>query len=230
MDINTENENTLLRNRHWVEEDSPWKAEKIFQILENNAVNPKSICEIGCGEGSVLVNLAHFFNQDVKFIGYETIKEDFNICKQKEENNIQFYHADLLKVDAYYDVVMAINVFTHVRDYLGFLSRLRQKGEFKVFYIPLQITLYTVLRSRYIQKKEFMRSHLHHFNKDTALGTLKGTGYQIIDYFYVSRYLDNPILNIKDIFYNLPRKLLSSLNENLAAKILGGFWLMVLTK
>jgi 2-polyprenyl-3-methyl-5-hydroxy-6-metoxy-1,4-benzoquinol methylase len=48
--------------------------------------------------------------------------------------------------DTYFDVVMAIDVFEHVEDYLGFIRRLRVKGEYKVFHIPLDLSVQTVLR------------------------------------------------------------------------------------
>jgi ubiquinone/menaquinone biosynthesis C-methylase UbiE len=216
--------------RNWHEEDDPWKAKNIHKILGKNDINPKSICEIGYGAGGLLQNLAAYYKNDVTFHGYETSEAAYNISKPKEKENIHYYFQDLLKEDAYYDVVMAINVFTHVRDYLGFLSQLRKKGEYKVFHISLQITLYTVIRSQYFQSKDYMRSQLHYFNKDTALGTLKGTGYEIIDYFYTSRALDMPNPQGKEKFWKTPRKILRSINEDLAAKLLGGFSLMVLAK
>jgi len=127
-------------------------------------------------------------------------------------------------------VVMAINVFTHVTDYLGFLSRLRQIGEYKVFHIPLKITIYSVLRSRSLQNKDVMRSHLHHFNKDTALGTLQGTGYQIIDYFYTADSIELPNRGRTENIWRIPRKILYAINKDFCVKLLGGFSLMVLAK
>jgi hypothetical protein len=216
--------------RNWHEEDDPWKAKNIHTIISKNNINPKSICEVGYGAGGLLLNLAEYYKSDVQFYGYETLQEAYNISKPKETENVHFYYKDLLKEDAYYDVVMAINVFTHIRDYLGFLSKLRTKGEYKVFHISLQITLYTVIRSQYFQNKDYMRSQLHYFNKDTALGTLKGTGYEIIDYFYTSRSLDLPKVAGKEKLWKFSAKVLSAINPDLAAKILGGFSLMVITK
>lgn len=230
MDTIQNGDPNTLGKRLWHEEDSPWKAQKIFQVLERNDVRPSTVGEIGCGAGGVLYNLASYYNENVEFYGYETSKEGFELSKIKESKNIHYFNEDLLKVDRYYDVVMAINVFTHVRDYLGFLSKLRTKGEYKVFHIPLQVTLYYVMRSRYFQKKEYIRSHYHHFNKETALGTLKGTGYEIIDYFYTAASLDLPNRGQKENLWNLPRKLLYAIDKDFAAKTIGGFSLMVLTK
>jgi len=219
-----------LGKRLWHEEDSPWKAQKIYQILEKNKIIFGSVAEIGCGAGGVLHNLANYCDENIKFYGYETSREGYELSKIKEQKNIHYFNEDFLKVDRYFDVVMAINVFTHVRDYLGFLSKLRTKGEYKVFHIPLQVTLYYVLRSRYFQNKEYIRSHYHHFNKETALGTLKGTGYEIIDYFYTAASLELPNRGQKENLWSLPRKLLYAIDKDFAAKTIGGFSLIVLTK
>lgn len=219
-----------LEKRRWIEEDSPWKAQKIHQILSENKANPSSVGEIGCGTGGVLYNLSKFYDKSVEFYGYETYPEAYNACLTKKLDNVHFFCKDLLKEDVYYDVVMAINVFTHVRDYLGFLSELRKKGEYKVFHVPLQVTVMSTLRSRYFQNKPDMQSHLHHFNKDTALGTLKATGYEIVDYFYTSGYLDLPDRARWSNLWNIPVKLLYAINKDLAARVFGGFSLMVLTK
>jgi hypothetical protein len=216
--------------RNWHEEDDPWKAQNIHKILSKNNITPKSICEIGYGAGGLLLNLADYYDNDVQFYGYETSEAAYTISKPKEKENIHYYYQDLLKEDAYYDVAMAINVFTHVRDYLGFLSKLRLKGEYKVFHIQLQITLYTVIRSQYFQTKDYFSSQLHYFNKDTALGTLKGTGYEIIDYFYTNPLLEQENAEGKEKFWKFPTKILSAISPDLAAKLLGGFSLMVLAK
>jgi len=41
---------------------------------------------------------------------------------------------------------MAIRLFEHVEDYLGFLRKMKTKATFKVFHIPLDLSVQTVLR------------------------------------------------------------------------------------
>ncbi len=38
----------LDNNPGWHEEDSPWKAKQIDNIIKKNSLNPKTICEVGC--------------------------------------------------------------------------------------------------------------------------------------------------------------------------------------
>jgi hypothetical protein len=129
-----------------------------------------------------------------------------------------------------YDLVMAINVIDHVTDYLGFLSRLRSKGEYKVFHIPLENTVYAALRKSHFEQKIAMGEYKHSFSKETALGTLKGTGYRIVDYFYTNSSMELPNRGKKDKLWTIPRKILYGINKDFGVKMLGGFSLMVLAK
>ena len=217
------------RNR-WHEQDSPWKAKNIYKILEKHNIAPKSVCEIGCGTGEVIHNLAGYFDEKVEFVGYELEQEAFDICKTKETRNIHYQQEDLLSLDVCYDLVMPINVIDHVTDYLGFLSRLRSKGEYKVFHIPLENTVYAALRKSHFEKKIAMGEYKHSFSKETALGTLKGTGYQIVDYFYTNSSMELPNRGKKDKLWTIPRKILYGINKDFGVKMLGGFSLMVLAK
>jgi len=75
MKENKDNGSKVLDGNRWHEEDSPWKAKNIYKILEKNNLSPKSVCEIGCGSGEVLRDLASFFDSSTEFIGYETSEE-----------------------------------------------------------------------------------------------------------------------------------------------------------
>jgi len=224
------NQPNSTNNINWHEEDDHWKAENVYKILDKNNLHPNSICEIGYGAGGLLLNLAKYYDEKVNFYGYETSEAAYRVSKPKETTNVIYNLKDLLLEDVYYDVILAINVLARVKDYLGFLSKLRTKAEYKVFHIQLQLSIYTMLRSDYFQKKDHLRSPLHLFNKETALGTLQGTGYQIIDYFYTSpiSYLKNPKGKEKVLLF--VNKFFASINPDFAAKYLGGFSLMVLTK
>lgn len=74
--------------------------------------------------------------------------------------------------------------------------------------------------------------HLHYFTASTALATLKDTGHEIVAYNYTSgaTELFRKHMSIKRIAANIPRWLLSRVSVALAAKMLGGYSLLVLTK
>jgi hypothetical protein len=221
----------LAKNRTWHEEDSPWKAGHISRILKKNKITPSTICEVGCGAGGILRCLADDFGPDVTFIGYEVSPQAFEICKGKETQNTHYFLKDLLaEPESFFDVVMAIDVFEHVEDYIGFVRQLRPKAEYKIFHIPLDLSVQTVLRGSPIRAVRKRYGHIHYFTKDTALATLQLAGYEVIDHFYTAGNLELPHLDWKKKLMKLPRKLFFALSPDLAVRVVGGFSLLVLAK
>jgi len=198
----------LEKNPSWHEEDSPWKARQIRNVIKRNSLNPKTICEIGCGAGEILNQLSGQYTDDKEFFGYEISPQAFELCSKKSKTNLTFKLSDLLEDnDAYFDVVMAIDVFEHVEDYLGFLRKLKEKAEYTIFHIPLDLSVQTVLRSSPIIEGRKSVGHIHYFTKETALETLKDTGYEIVDYFYTGVSLELPNRGWKANLLRIPRKI-----------------------
>lgn len=223
----------LDNNPTWHEEDSRWKAKQINRILRDNGISPSTICEVGCGAGEILNCLTNSYDTNVLFSGYEISPQAFQICQRKEKQNLRFFFKDLLAAaegEPSFEVVMAIDVFEHIEDYFGFLRKLRAKGKYKLFHIPLDLSVQTVLRSSPILKSRTKVGHINYFTKDTALATLKDTGYEVVDYFYTSGSLELPNRGWKADLLKLPRKLLFSIHHDLTVRILGGFSLLVLAK
>jgi len=77
-------------------------------------------------------------------------------------------------------------------------------------------------------RKEY--GHLHYFTKETALATLKDTGYTILDWFYTPEQLKLPNRSLKASLMNIPRRLFFNLNQDLTVRIFGGYSLMVLAR
>lgn len=221
----------LAKNPRWHEEDSPWKAKQVARMLKKNNLNPASICEVGCGAGEVLNCLTHNYGKEVQFFGYDISPQAFEICLKKEKENLHFFQKDLLaEEDLTCDVVLAIDVFEHIEDYIGFLRKLRSKGTYKLFHIPLDLSVQTVLRSSPILKVRSTVGHIHYFTKETALATLQDIGYEVVDYFYTAGTLELPNLCWQDKLLKLPRKSFFSLHNDWAVRVLGGFSLLVLVK
>jgi Transposase DDE domain len=65
-------------------------------------------------------------------------------------------------------------------------------GRYKIFQIPLDLSAQTVLRGKVLLRLREELGHIHYFTKDTALQTLKDTGYQIVDYAYTSSSIELP--------------------------------------
>ena len=101
---------------------------------------------------------------------------------------------------------------------------------YKIFQIPLDLSVQTILRAAPLLKDRQRYGHIHYFCKEVALQLLTDVGYQIIDYFYTAVALDLPSTDFKNLVMRAPRRLIYSINMDMAVRLLGGYRLLVLTK
>jgi hypothetical protein len=223
---------TYLRNNpDWHVDDSPWKAKHIATMLDRHGIVPTTVCEIGCGAGEILRALSTHLEPATKFYGYEISPNAYKICSQKANERFNFRLENLLDDEgAHFELVMAIDVFEHVEDYFGFLRKLRTKGQYKLFHIPLELSAQQVLRGTPLLEARRSVGHIHHFSKETALATLEDCGYRVIDHFYTSGRTDLGGLGWKSQLMRIPRHALYSLSPDAAARTLGGYSLLVLAQ
>lgn len=224
----------LHSNRTWHVEDSPWKARQIRNILQRNGLKPKKVAEIGCGAGAILEELAGSEDfRETDFYGYDVSPQAIELARPRSTARISFFNSDLLLPanSEFFDALLVIDVFEHVPDYMGFLEKCRVKAEYKVYHIPLDIHVSSVLRAGFLKARQSV-GHLHYFSEETALATLRDTGHEIIDCFFTNGAIDllktHP--NRRTQLANIPRRLLAVFSPSLAARLLGGYSLLVLAK
>jgi ubiquinone/menaquinone biosynthesis C-methylase UbiE len=217
-------------NPTWHEEDSPWKAGHIRRILEDHNIPHRRICEIGCGVGGILLNLEQSL-PDTNLTGYEISPYAFSKAKERETERTKFVFGDATLVkDEEFDVTLVIDVIEHVEDYIAFLKNIKTIGKYKVFHIPLDLSVQSVFRISPITGQRESVGHIHYFFKDTALATLRDCGYKIIDYRYTASRLELPNQTISSQMMRLPRRLLYSLSKDFAVRLVGGYSLLVLVE
>lgn len=220
----------LARNPGWHAEESPWKATQLQRMLERHQMHPQSICEIGCGAGEVLRELQARLEAGVEFRGYDVSPQAMELCRPKANRTLQFVlgAADTVPDDSH-DLVIVLDVIEHLDDYVRFLHTVRTKGRRTIFHIPLDLSVQTILRPAGIQYVREIYGHVHYFTRETALRALEDAGYGVEDWFYTPRAVEQPAGSLKRQAMKMPRQLLFALNHDLAARVLGGFSLMVLT-
>lgn len=225
----------LEKVQDWHVSDSAWKASKVLQMMEKNHLTFNSIYDIGCGAGQILVELQKKIKSDVTLAGFDISPQAIEIAKSKENANLKFYYDDFLKAKvASADLILLLDVFEHVPDYLGFLDAMRKKTKWIIFHIPLDMCARDILRkSNYLLNTRKTYGHLHYFSKETALATLSDLGYDVVDYSYTDDdeiQGKNALRRFKQRINYQIRKNMFRFNPSLAAAIFAHFNLMVLAR
>src|SRR5713226_5856353 len=170
----------LKKNPTWHVGESPWKAREILRMMARNKIAPKTICEIGCGAGEILRLLQKKLGSECIFWGYEISPQAFELCQSRANERLHFKLADFTQEkDAFFDLVLIIDVIEHVEDCFSFLRAIKSKGSYKILHIPLDMAAKTIMQGRLISMLED-HGHIHYFTKDTALRILKNVGYEVL--------------------------------------------------
>ena len=208
-------------------EYSPWKAANIYRFLEERQLAPRTICEVGCGAGEVLRQLQMKMDPECRFSGYDVAPPAIDLAKPRENNRLHFKVADFGAIETpHYDLLLALEVVDHVEDYIGFLRMLKAKADWKLFSFSLDISVQSALRKGAFAQRRDVHSHLHHFNKETALSTLEYVGFEIVDYFYPSNLAMSRLAKLAKPI----RTSTFGVAPDLTVCLFGGYSLMVLTR
>ncbi len=217
------------RNPTYHVEDSSWKARHILSMIRRHDLEPQTICEIGCGAGEILRQLQMSLSDGTRLEGYEISPRAIALCRQRENERLRFHCEDFTATSTpTFDLLLCIDVFEHVEDYIGFLRALRERATHKIFHIPLDLSVQSVLRSRPILEGRRQFGHLHYFTRETALAALWDTDYDVIEWTYTP--VSEVATRFKARVARLPRRLMSLVNRDLAVRLLGGHSLLVLAR
>jgi len=230
MEATIYTDGTYLRNNpSWHAGDAAWKATHIGRMLERHRLRPATVCEVGCGSGEVTRALARQLPQ-ARFVGVDISPDAIAIARAKADADLEFRVSDASETRTIYDLAMAIDVFEHVEDCFGFLRRLRSRARHKLLHIPLDLSALSVARASKLMTMRRTVGHIHYFTKDTALALLEDTGYRVVDHFYTAGSTELRNLGWKTRLLKLPRQALFAAHPDAAARIFGGYSLMVLAE
>ncbi len=179
------NDEYYRKNPTWDVEDSEWKAAHVCAVIGRLPIKPVRIAESGCGAGEVLNQLHRALSADVEFFGYDISPRAIEMCRSREKDRLNFNLGGVPE-DSHFDVLLALDVFEHVDDYLGFLREIRNRADIKIFHMPLDMSVISVIKVTPILHARDSVGHLHYFSKETALRSLTDCGYEILDCFYTS--------------------------------------------
>ncbi len=217
----------LKSNPGWHVEDSPWKAQQVLRMLQLHNINPCTVAEVGCGAGEILRQLSLRLPA-ATFSGFDISTNAIALAQTRTNERVEFFNMDVRASLATFDVLLVMDVVEHVEDCFGFLRSIRQKAEYKIIHIPLDMSVSLLVRNRLMDVRKSV-GHIHYFSKHTALALLEDTGYQVLDWFYTPAYQIAP----KDPVHRLMaavRSLTMTVASDITSMMLGGCPLLVLAK
>lgn len=221
----------LKNNPTWDVEDAPWKADLIFRMIQKNHLEPRTICEVGCGCGEILSQLQLRLPETTRLTGYEISPQANELCKGRANDRLKFCLKNYCDdTDNSCDLLLLIDLIEHLEDYFRFLRDVKDKSRYKILHIPLEMFAIAVMYPRFLLGQRKKVGHLHHFSKDTALQMLNDLGYEIIDYQYTRGYALPRQYGMKDNLLKIPRILLFPVFPDFTVRLFGGCSLMVLVK
>lgn len=221
----------LEKNPSWHEEESPFKVRQIIRMLKQQNLQPKTVCDVGCGVGAVLTELQAHLPSDCVSWGYDISPHAVERASARGNERLHFRVRDVRRdpCDAFFDLILVLDVFEHVEDYMGLVQDIRPKGDLKLFHIPLDLSVQAVIRRNGLLRRRDDFAHLHYFTKETALRTLTDVGYELVDYFFTPRCIEMGDRMVQRLVRG-PRKLCFALAPDLTVRILGGYSLLVLAR
>lgn len=224
----------LHHNPSWHEQDSPFKASWIFQMLKKWQISPKSVGEVGCGAAGILRSLAEKF-PEIHLDGWDVSPQAIDLANQKPHPRVNVRLADILEAKPFYDALLAIDVLEHMENPALFLRNAKSLCSHLVVHLPLDIVAQTVIRPKALVQRRRELGHIHMFTRETALELLRENGWEIIDERYTPSALQLPIpptarYQFQNHILRLPRRLFFSFAPHLTNRILGGWSILILAK
>jgi len=213
----------------WHSEDSAWKARQIIRGITQAGIQPISVCDVGCGAGEVVWELADNMPQNVRFVGFEPSPQASSLQRPGPDERVRFVQGDFFEQSSeHFDLVLAIDVFEHIQDYLGFLQALRQRADYAIFHIPMDLTVLNLLNPRALTHTRNSLGHLHFFDRESALAALKACGYTILCEFVTNWIEELPHrASIQPVLRRSLAVIKILFGERMAVQLLGGHSLLV---
>lgn len=220
----------LAENNDWHEARAEWKAEQVAQMLSKHRLEPRTICDIGCGTGGVLDALRTLMPNSPTLTGYEVAGQAISLASAERRDRIELIQGSHDIDDRRFDVLLALDVFEHLEDYYGFLRGIRAKAPLAIFHIPIDTAVTTVLRPGPVLRSYRKVGHIQHYTPTLALEALRHAGYKIVDYQHTVPARVATPTSIRGRIGKAARLTLAHVNLELAGRLVTGFPLLVLAE
>ncbi len=218
-------------NPSWDSGDAQWKFPKLQRAFLKIPINVgDKIIEIGCGGGELLKLFAKKY-QNLQFEGWDIAPQAERFWKT-DIKNIQFQVGDFIlnERNSKSRAMLLIDVLEHVADPVNFLSSLRDKTDYILIHLPLDMTSINALLDGRLIEMRLKVGHIHYFTRRLGLQMIKDAGFEILESSFTHAWVDSPQLTPVGRVFRLLRSMISFFSPDLNARLLGGETLIVLCR
>lgn len=218
----------IQKHPSWHVEDSQWKAQQAVKILSRNSIVPKTIADVGCGAGEVTRCVSLAF-PDAQCQGFDISPDALHLTRGRETKNVSYHLGDVSRSTERFNVVLLMDVIEHIEDCFGFLRLVKERAEYVVAHIPLDLSVLSLLIGTPMANRK-SAGHIHYFTRATALALLADTGYTVLDWFYPRGGHSLPSRGWQTRSISPLRAAAARITPELSALFLGGSSIMVLAR
>lgn len=219
------------QNPDWHDADADHKAHALAAVIRFAGLAPRSVVDVGCGTGRVLMSLKAELDPELPstaWEGWDIATEAIRRARDREGERLTFVAGEFLESERRADLLMCIDVVEHVDDDLGFLARLRSRADWFLFRIPLDLSALDIVRPGRLLDARKRWGHRHFYTREMALDLLSTAGYQV----ETERYdrVPPPLDSTRRRIVDLARLGWFRLSPDRAVRWVGGFSLLVLAR
>jgi SAM-dependent methyltransferase len=220
----------LRRNPTYHVEDAAWKAAHVLRMMERHRLSPATICEVGCGAGQVLVELQARLPATIRFQGFDISPAAIELCRTRANERLEFRCGDVTGIPSpAADLLLCLDVIEHVPDCPAFLRALGPLARYKLFHIPVEVSLYKCLMPGRLRAATARYGHIRFFTRTSALRALIEAGYAVVDDFYTVPGVECGT-SLESRLGAIPVTVVNRISPGLAARLFGAHSLMVLAR
>ena len=200
------------------EADSAAKVAGICELIEDYGLEPSELLDVGCGSGTVLAGVSGRLG--VPGVGIDP--DAAMLGTAGDFPGVTLVRGDVFSTELTADLVLCIDVFEHVDDDLAFLEALKARGNWFVFRIPLDESVWDRLRGR-TERFRTEYGHLHAYTWGSATRRLREAGYDV-------RAVRAHRIPAGGPMARGIRKVAGAVSVRAASRVIGGWSLLVLAR
>jgi len=175
----------LERQARWLEYGAIEKTNSVSELIQRNNIKARSLLELGCGTGAVIVECARRgLAETFTAVDYSGEAIDYLKSRAPAINCLRadITDADFLLKDRF-DVIVLSHVLEHLEEPLQFLRAIRERFRFQylIVEVPLEDLLMARVKSLFCNQKHQPAGHVQFFTGTAINVLLRSAGFEIVD-------------------------------------------------